>query len=644
MKLKHLIIVSLILAIFAIGAVSASEDVAIDDELAVDEGVEIEETPVDEEIGESEDSEPALSDVAPEDFNVKISDSVDLSDENNIAINYTAPAGIKGYVNVYMTDNEYPTYSENFDEPENSQNYSLDTDDIDIHSPGTYKVLVKFVPSEGDNLTLAEGTLNVVKTYTKNEFQISWTTNIDYKGEEVVNVWSYPVKGTLIVSVNGTSRFNKQINNPDEDDISVYLSNLGITENGKYNVSAKYITNTSQEIELGNRTVTVDVDWITDEYVSVYSSVNKVNPYDSLVSIEDYSDYINGTISIYVDGALKLTKSISASEKEYEVYFDLQDLGLYNNINSGKHTVKAVYMKNNKEEHKIEKSVEFYAEAVFDTDYYMAVGEKAAFIVRHDKGFKGTATLYNTVGENDDKGAVYGFANFVDGVATIYLTSLPKGETLFLLNITGRDQESYVYVYVKENAQEISASVATTTIEVGNSVTIKLTGPSTLNQDYSVYIDDIYQDKELNPFKTGSDSMTYKFTTAGQHIIKILGNGEKFYSNTFQVTVKDKTPTTPVKVVKKATKITAKKATFKAKKKVKKYTITLKAGKAAVKKVRVTLKVGKKTYKATTNAKGKATFKINKLTKKGKYQAVIKFAGNKNYKASKKTVSIIVKK
>ena len=103
------------------------------------------------------------------------------------------------------------------------------------------------------------------------------------------------------------------------------------------------------------------------------------------------------------------------------------------------------------------------------------------------------------------------------------------------------------------------------------------------------------------------------------------------------------TPTTPSSPTKKNTKITAKKKTFKAKKKVKKYTITLKSGKTAVKKVRVTLKIGKKTYKARTNNKGKATFKIKKLTKKGKYKAVIKFAGDKNYKATSKKVKITIK-
>lgn len=97
--------------------------------------------------------------------------------------------------------------------------------------------------------------------------------------------------------------------------------------------------------------------------------------------------------------------------------------------------------------------------------------------------------------------------------------------------------------------------------------------------------------------------------------------------------------TTPKKVT-----ITAKKKTFKAKTKVKKYTITLKSGKTLIKKAKVTLKIKGKTYKATTNAKGKATFKIKKLTKKGKYLAVIKYKGSSLYKAASKKVKITVKK
>lgn len=99
------------------------------------------------------------------------------------------------------------------------------------------------------------------------------------------------------------------------------------------------------------------------------------------------------------------------------------------------------------------------------------------------------------------------------------------------------------------------------------------------------------------------------------------------------------------KSVKLTPKIIAKKATFKAKAKTKKFAATLKANNnAPMKNVKLFLKVKGKTYSAKTNSKGKATFKIKKLTKKGTYKAVITFKGNAQYNKITKTVKIVVKK
>ena len=107
-----------------------------------------------------------------------------------------------------------------------------------------------------------------------------------------------------------------------------------------------------------------------------------------------------------------------------------------------------------------------------------------------------------------------------------------------------------------------------------------------------------------------------------------------------------KTSTTAKITVKKVNpKIIAAKKTFKFKDKTKKYTVTLKNNKnAIIKSGKVTISVGGKTYSATTNSKGIATFKLTKLTKKGIFSAVIKFSGNKYYNAIKKTVKLTVKK
>ena len=99
-------------------------------------------------------------------------------------------------------------------------------------------------------------------------------------------------------------------------------------------------------------------------------------------------------------------------------------------------------------------------------------------------------------------------------------------------------------------------------------------------------------------------------------------------------------------IVKKASvKLTAKKKTFRAKVKTKKYTVVLKNNRGkAMKKVKLTLKVKGKTYKATTNANGKATFKIKSLTKKGKYTAKISYNGDKYFNKLTKSVKITIKK
>ena len=97
--------------------------------------------------------------------------------------------------------------------------------------------------------------------------------------------------------------------------------------------------------------------------------------------------------------------------------------------------------------------------------------------------------------------------------------------------------------------------------------------------------------------------------------------------------------------VKKATsKLTAAKKTFKRSLKIKKYSIALKDNNNKVmKSKKVTLKVNGKTYAAKTNSKGKATFKITKLTKKGSFVASVSFAGDAYYKKVSKKVRMYVK-
>ena len=149
--------------------------------------------------------------------------------------------------------------------------------------------------------------------------------------------------------------------------------------------------------------------------------------------------------------------------------------------------------------------------------------------------------------------------------------------------------------------------------------------------------------------KVGTISKNIQTDKKGQVSVNVATLVPKSYTASISFAGDDdynKASTTANVVVGKATpKLTAKAKTFKKSVKTKKYTVTLKTNlNKVMKNVKVTIKVNKKTYSAKTNSKGVATFKITKLTKKGTFTATVKFAGNKNFKATTKKVKIVVKK
>ena len=102
--------------------------------------------------------------------------------------------------------------------------------------------------------------------------------------------------------------------------------------------------------------------------------------------------------------------------------------------------------------------------------------------------------------------------------------------------------------------------------------------------------------------------------------------------------------TVTVVVSKKDTQLSANAKSFKFEDKVKSYSVTLKDKNGNVlKNKKVSLKVNGATYTATTNSKGVATFKLTKLSKKGTYNAVISFAGDKDYNKISKSAKLTVK-
>ncbi|WP_405269258.1 right-handed parallel beta-helix repeat-containing protein [Methanobrevibacter sp.] len=141
--------------------------------------------------------------------------------------------------------------------------------------------------------------------------------------------------------------------------------------------------------------------------------------------------------------------------------------------------------------------------------------------------------------------------------------------------------------------------------------------------------------------KQGKASLQVNLATAGTYYYTMSFAGDN-QCNAAPLAV------TKLTVTKKSTSIKASAKKFKANKKTKSIQVTLKTVKSKNGKTylskgkKLTLKIKGKTYTAKTNAKGVAKFTI-KSTKKGKYNALIKFAGDKTYKKSSKKIKITIK-
>ena len=227
----------------------------------------------------------------------------------------------------------------------------------------------------------------------------------------------------------------------------------------------------------------------------------------------------------------------------------------------------------------------------------------------------------------------------VDG----YVISIPALEAgTYTLTVTAIGDANYnnvtknATITVNKIKTEITGSAITATYNVNKNLVITLkdsNGKALSGVKVTVNLNGAktYTTDKNGQLKVSTKGLAPKIYTA-----KITFNGDAVYDKSakdIKVTVKKATP-----------KLTAKKKTFKRSVKVKKYSIVLKdnVGKA-IKKAKVTIKIGKKTYAAKTNSKGKASFKIKKLTKKGTYKATVTFKGNKYYNKVVKKVKIKIK-
>ena len=403
--------------------------------------------------------------------------------------------------------------------------------------------------------------------------------------------------------------------------------NVQITVNGKTS-NVKTDSKGQASIDLN---LPVGEHDVTATYEDV-STTSKVTVKSTLTTVDAVGTYLNSKVSatfLDVDGKDLASKQVTfkVGDKTYAATTNNKGVATADvDLGVGTYTVTAINPVNNEQK-----------------QFKLMIDKANSAIALASNQINGVITLTATLTPAAATGNVVFNVNGEDktvavknGKATLTLSDLDPGDYAVTasyngdknLNVSSSNTVTFnvAEVYPILTADPVTKTYGTSTKLVVNLVDSK--GNAIANADVSVVI--------------GSATKHIKTDSNGQATMTISLKPATYTAN---ITYLDAQTTAKINVKKATPKLTAKAKTFKKSLKTKKYTITLKTNTNKVMiNTKVTLKVNGKTYKATTNSKGKATFKITKLTKKGKFNAVIKFAGNSYYKMVTKTIRITVKK
>lgn len=279
-------------------------------------------------------------------------------------------------------------------------------------------------------------------------------------------------------------------------------------------------------------------------------------------------------------------------------------------------------------------------------------------------GANGTFRVYfagfNTYGKFKFNDTLLASGKIIDGIGITELSIPRNGNPIYTV---AYDQIDYWIEYETtkgngnltfwtnfiENNINISAQVNPLKLTDGgnNTVTLKFSSPTEGQLQY--YLDGIgnYFEHDINT-ETKSAEIPFEYLGVGTHTIRVFflydptfdGNGK--FSKTLTVTVNEWVPT----IIPTATKITSSKVTLTYNTYVKKLYFTLTdADGNVLSNQKVSVTFNGKTYKnLVTTKNGKVNIDISSKIVPKTYNAYAKFAGDESYKASSRSVKVVVTK
>jgi hypothetical protein len=567
---------------------------------------------------------------------------------NTYAISVNRYAIFSVYEN-YLGNNQYEILGKL------TWNGTEDQDGMENFQPMT--VTLTSATGEVNNATLVNGNFRAVYTSSNSNNKI--TVTLDQEEKELnfntTDIILEPVSIKYGEDQNITVTFPQAINST----VTISINNK--TYDVKVNESNSF-TYTFNDMVLKADTYIVNVT-LNDEKAGLYGAnsttftVSKVSDYafspdipseakvgdNKTVTVELPSD-ATGNVTVYVNGNPFTQEASAVNEITISGFI------------AGDNTITVFYSGDDKYANKTTEPTIVTAEKVSDYSFDVIVptdikvGDDATITISLPNDVNGTASVHvsgqepmNITVNSNSTDVTLSDLVLGNNTVTVTFSDDKYAEKTVTKNITVEK----VPIEIKNDTIVVTPSeTATPTVSINlpnatGELTVTVNGKNytkkLVNGVATVDITDLPAGTYNATVSYSGDDKYASFNTTTTITVKET----KQENNTSQQTTQTQKQTTQTEKLK--TKIIAKNKKFKAKTKVKKYTITLKAGKKPVKKVQVTIKIGKKTYKAKTNNKGKATFKIKKLTKKGKYKATITFKGNNAYKATTKKVKITIK-
>ncbi|WP_407416199.1 Ig-like domain-containing protein [Methanobrevibacter sp.] len=348
----------------------------------------------------------------------------------------------------------------------------------------------------------------------------------------------------------------------------------------------------------------IKVDGCRFENCTVKGVAKFINDVENLISIEDCTyDFEVTSDVISADGAFYINTTQSRADSNLTVDIDGDNLVITLTDSEGN--------------------------PITDVDEISVVINEENIPSQMDNGVT-TINISDFTGKVNIAASFAGNANYKESTATLNTYIVVKTVTEVINNT--------IVEYVNKTLEDTSivASALTATAKVAKTLSVTLkdaSGKAIANKVITYSINGVT--KTVKTDANGIAKITVNQAKAGAYYYSLCFLGDNDYKASFK--------TVKVTVNKQATKAVFKAKTFKVKAKTKKVSFTLKdASGKAIKGKKITVKVNGKTYTATTNAKGVATFKV-KLNKKGKYTATAKFAGDTSYKAITKKAKITLK-